>query len=462
MNPTPDPAAPAFATSDPGSAPASALLWPDWVIPIEPRGTVLADHVVAIAGERIASVFPAQELAARYPGQVPARLAGCAILPGFVNLHTHAAMALLRGSADDMPLMRWLQDHIWPSEARWLGEDFVEDGTALACAEFLLGGTTTFNDMYFFPRAAARAVIESGLRAVLGIAVLDFPTVYAADASEYLKLGLAARDEFRAEARLTFAMAPHAPYTVSDASFGRVMTFAEELDLPVHLHVHETLDEIRDSMRTHGARPIARLAGLGVLGPRLIAVHSVHLDRAEIELYARHGVSVAHCPHSNLKLASGIAPLAALRAAGVNVGIGTDGAASNDRLDMLGELRTAALLAKGASSDATVLPAAETLELATLGGARALGLDRQIGSIVPGKLADLVAIQLDTPECLPVYDPIVQIVYSAGREQVRHVWVAGEPLLMDRIPQRVDLAALRARAQRWGRRIQAADHTARP
>lgn len=431
----------------------SRLLHPDWVIPIEPRGQVLSDHTVLIEGDRIAAILPLTQARARHPDAGIERLPGCALMPGLVNAHTHAAMSLLRGFGDDVPLMSWLKDHIWPAEARWVSEAFVEEGTRLACCEFLFAGVTTFNDMYYFPESAARAVMESGLRATIGIVTLDFPSPYASDAADYLAKGFAARDALRDAPRLNFALAPHAPYTVGDATFRKVMTYAEELDLPVHLHVHETVHEIEQSLQHHGVRPIARLAALGVLGPSLIAVHSVHLTDEEIELYARHGVSVAHCPHSNLKLASGIAPLARLRAAGVNVAIGTDGAASNNRLDVLGELHTATLLAKGSSGDAAVIPAAEALELATLGGARALGLERQIGSIAPGKQADLITVRLDEPDCLPVFDPIAQIVYSAGRAQVRDVWVAGERLLADRQPTRIEIAAIRHQARHWGRRL---------
>ncbi len=432
----------------------TALL-PEWLIPIEPQGKVLQDHALVMQGALIEAILPVHELQHRYPHVQRCALPGQALLPGLVNLHAHAAMTLLRGYADDFALMDWLTKHIWPAEARWVSDAFVEDGTALACAEFVRGGVTTFNDMYFFPEAAARAVISSGLRATLGITVLEFPTTWATDADDYLRKGLAARDLLRDEPRLNFAMAPHAPYTVGDATFRRVMTFADELDLPVHLHVHETTTEIDDSLRQHGVRPIERLARLGVLDPRLIAVHAVHLTPGEIDLLAAHGVSVAHCPHSNLKLASGIAPLHELRAAGVNVGIGTDGAASNNRLDVLAETRTAGLLAKGASGQAGTLPAAELLTLATLGGARALGLAAQIGSLQAGKQADLISIQLDMLDTLPLFDAIAQVVYSAGREQVRNVWVAGEALLHDRRLVKVDAEELRSRALAWGRRLQA-------
>jgi len=348
-----------------------------------------------------------------------------ALIPGLVNLHTHASMTLMRGLADDLPLMSWLKDHIWPAEAKHVSPEFVHDGTLLACAEMLRGGITCFNEMYFFPEAAARAALEAGMRAALGIIAFEFPTAYAADANDYIAKGLATRDAFGEEPLLSFCMAPHAPYTVSDKTFTRIVTIAEELDLPIHTHLHETRAEIDDSLAQHKARPLERLAALGVLGPRLIAAHAVHMTEGEIETLARHGASVAHCPSSNLKLASGLAPVAAMMARGVNVGIGTDGAASNNRLDLLEETRMAALLAKAVANDAQALPAHQALAAATLHGARALGLEAAIGSIVPGKYADLSAIAFEEPELAPCYDPVSHLVYAAGRAQVSHVWVAG-------------------------------------
>jgi 5-methylthioadenosine/S-adenosylhomocysteine deaminase len=396
-----------------------------WVIPVEPAA-ILADHSVAVAGGRIVAVRPTAEAEREYRADRRVALPNHALIPGLVNLHTHAAMTLMRGLADDLPLMSWLQDHVWPAESRHVSPEFVYDGTLLACAEMLRGGVTCFNEMYFFPEAAARAALDAGMRAALGIIAFEFPTAYAADASDYIAKGLAARDALRDEPLLSFCMAPHAPYTVSDRTFSKIVTIAEELDLPIHTHLHETKSEIEDSMARHKARPLARLAALGVLGPRLIAVHAVHLTGSEIETLARHGASVAHCPSSNLKLASGFAPVAALLERGVNVGIGTDGAASNNRLDVLEEMRAASLLAKAVGEDAQAMPAQQALAAATLNGARALGLEAAIGSLVPGKFADLCALSFEEPELAPCYDPLSHLVYSAGRGQVSHVWVAGE------------------------------------
>jgi len=381
---------------------------------------------VAVAGGRIVAVCPTAEAERSYEASTRVRLPNHALMPGMVNLHTHAAMTLMRGLADDLPLMTWLKEHVWPAEARHVSYDFVYDGTLLACAEMLRGGVTCFNEMYFYPEAAARAALDCGMRAALGIIAFEFPTRYASDANDYIAKGLAARDALRDEPLLSFCMAPHAPYTVSDKTFTRIGTIAEELDLPIHVHLHETRAEIEESIAQHKARPLERLGALGMLSPRLIAVHAVHLSDQEIAALARHGASVAHCPSSNLKLASGFAPVAALMARGVNVGIGTDGAASNNRLDLLEEMRAAALLAKAVAGDAQAMPAHQALAAATLNGARALGLESSIGSLVPGKCADLCALSFEEPELAPCYDPVSHIAYSAGRAQVSHVWVDGQ------------------------------------
>jgi 5-methylthioadenosine/S-adenosylhomocysteine deaminase len=349
--------------------------------------------------------------------------------------------------------MDWLRNYIWPVETRMVSPEFVRDGTLLACAEMLRGGVTCFNDMYFYPEAAARAALTAGIRAAIGIIVIEMPSPYAGDARDYLARGLAMRDALRDEPLVTFCIAPHAPYSVADATFERIATYAAELDLPVHIHLHETAEEIRESLESHGVRPLERLRRLGLLGPGLLAVHGVHLTAEEIELLARYGCSLAHCPASNLKLASGIAPVARMLEAGVNVCVGTDGAASNNRLDVLSELRLAALLAKGASSDPTALPAHRAIELATLGGARALGLESQIGSLVPGKRADLTAIHLGAVELAHSFDPASDVVYAAGREHVTHVWVEGRPRLAEGALVGIDPRELTRTALHWRERV---------
>lgn len=408
------------------SEPIDLLLRPTWVVPVIPDRVALKGHSVAIRDGAIVAVLPADEADRRFTAKEIADLPGHALIPGLVNLHAHASMSLMRGIADDLPLMQWLQEAIWPAEGKHVSHAFVRDGTALAADEMLRGGITTCNEMYFHPDAAAEAFAAAGMRATVGVAVLEFPTPYAANADEYFRKGLAARDKWQGHPLIRFAMAPHAPYTVSDDSLARVASLAAELDCPIHMHIHETAHEIAESLSQHGVRPLARLARLGLLGPGMIAVHAVHLDAAEIELLASQGCAIAHCPSSNMKLASGIAPVAAMLDKGLTVGLGTDGAASNNRLDLFEEMRQAALLAKVSTMDPTVVPAHTALRMATLDGARALGLDHLIGSIEPGKRADLCAVALDTVNNTPCFDPVSHLVYVAGRESVAHVWVDGE------------------------------------
>jgi 5-methylthioadenosine/S-adenosylhomocysteine deaminase len=409
--------------------PHESLLYARWIIPVEPAGAVLEDHCVALRDGVIEAILPSATAEARFPSYEKVDLGEHALIPGLVNAHTHAAMSLMRGLADDLPLMRWLEEHIWPAEAKHVSPAFVKDGTLLACAEMLRGGVTCFNDMYFFPGATLEAALEAGMRVSLGMIVFDFPSAYGADPDDYLAKGLALRDQWREHPLVSFCLAPHAPYTVSDATLGKIAKLAGEVDVPLHIHLHETEDEIRRSLAEHGVRPLERLRRAGLLGPSLLAVHAVHLEEAEIALLAGHGASVAHCPSSNLKLASGFAPVAKMAAAGINLALGTDGAASNNRLDLFSEMRLAALLAKAVARDTEAMPAHAALRAATLGGAKALGLEARIGSIVAGKAADLAAVRITGPELSPCYDPLSQLVYAAGREHVSDVWVAGRRLL---------------------------------
>ena len=434
--------------------PADLVLLPQWVVPVDIDG-VLTDHAVVIHHGQILDILPADDAHARYDAEQTLPLPGQALIPGLINLHAHAAMSLMRGFADDLPLMTWLNQHIWPAEKKHLSEAFVRDGTLLAAAEMLAGGITTCNDMYFYPQVAGEAFLQAGMRATLGMIVMEFPSAYASDADDYLARGLALRDELKDEPLLSFAFAPHAPYTISNATFGRINTLTEQLGLPIHTHIHETHDEIQDSLKQHGVRPLERLAQLGLLGPNFIGVHAVHVNEAEIDLLAQHGCHVAHCPSSNLKLGSGIAPVARFLQAGVNVGLGTDSAASNNRLDLFAEMRLAALLAKGASSDPAVLPAAAALRAATLNAAQALNLDQQIGSITPGKRADLVAVDLHGLTCQPVFDPVSHLVYVAGRENVSHVWVDGALKFSDRRLVGLNADDLTARATYWRNKLTA-------
>jgi len=396
-----------------------------WIAAVDPD-VVLKNNAVAVHHGRIVAVLPSNEARTRYQASERVTLDDHILIPGLINLHTHAAMTLMRGLADDLPLMQWLQNYIWPAEAAHVSAPFVYDGTRLACAEMLLGGITCFNDMYFFPEAAASAAAEMGMRAVLGITAIEFPTPYASDADDYINKGLAVREQWLNHPLISFCLAPHAPYTVADSTFERLLTLSEQMNLPIHCHVHETAQEITDSLGEHQSRPLERLRKLGLLGPNFIGVHAVHTNDDDLLLLKASGSSVAHCPTSNLKLASGFAPVARMRQLGINIGLGTDGAASNNRLDLFGEMRLASLLLKGLSGDASALPANEALRMATLNGAIALGLSHEIGSITPGKAADLCAVSLAELSSRPCYDPLSHLVNVAGRESVTHVWVAGK------------------------------------
>ncbi len=433
--------------------PADLTVNARWVIPVEPARTVLEHHSVVIRGGNIVAILPTAEANRRYQSAETVSLDTHALIPGFVNAHTHAAMTLFRGLADDLPLMDWLQNHIWPAEGKWVGEEFVRAGTELAAAEMIKSGTTCFNDMYFFADVTARVAESAGLRAVVGLIVLDFPSAWAQNADEYLYKCIRLHDELRHSPNIRTAFAPHAPYTVSDGPLEKIATYAEELGLPVHMHVHETAHEVDESQTRYGMRPLERLARLGLLGPRFIAVHMTQLLSDEIAAIAQQNASVVHCPSSNLKLASGFCPVQKLMDAGVNVALGTDGAASNNNLDMLKEMQLAALLAKGVHGTATALPAHQALTMATLNGARALGLDDRIGSLLPGKAADLIAIDLSAIASEPVYDPVSQVVYAAARDQITDVWVAGRPLLKNRDLITLDESAVRGRAHEWRDKI---------
>ncbi|HUQ50572.1 MAG TPA: TRZ/ATZ family hydrolase [Gammaproteobacteria bacterium] len=432
-----------------------ALICPRWTVRVEP--TVVAEEGLALAidGGRIIDVLARGEAERSYAPRVRHDRTSHVLLPGLVNAHTHAAMTLFRGLADDLPLDSWLRERIWPAEARWIGPDFIADGTRLAVAEMLRGGITCFADMYYHPDVTGAVAADAGMRVVLGMIALDFATSWAKDAEEYLRKGLEVHDRFKAEPLVTTAFAPHAPYSVGDATLQRIRRLADELDVPVHMHVHETAAEVGAAVAETGRRPLARLAALGLVTPALIGVHATELTADEIEQLATSGASVVHCPRSNLKLASGLCPVAKLLAAGVNVALGTDGAASNNRLDLWSEMQTAALLAKHGAGSAAALPAATALRMATINGARALGLAGEIGSLAAGKAADVICVDLSGPEHRPLLDPLSQLVYAASRHDVTDVWVAGEHLVAERTPLRLDVAEICTAAERWGRQLRA-------
>ena len=433
------------------------LIHARWIIPVEPAHTVHEHYAIAIHDGRIIELLPSTLAGQKFQADQEQHFNQHALIPGLINTHTHAAMALFRGLADDLPLMDWLQNHIWPAESRWVNEEFVHDGTQLAVAEMIRGGTTCFNDMYFFPDETARVADAAGMRATVGLIVLDFPTIWAGSADEYIHKGLEVHDRYRNHPLISTAFAPHAPYTVSNAPLERIATLAEELDIPIHMHVHETAHEVMEGEQKFGIRPIERLKNLGLVAPHLLAVHMTQLTDEEIALFAATGAHIVHCPESNLKLASGFCPVHKLNVANVNVALGTDGAASNNDLDMIGELKTAALVAKAVSGEASALPAADALRMATLNGARALGLENTVGSLQAGKAADLVAVHLDEIATQPVYNALSQLVYAASRHQVTDVWVAGKQLLKDQVLTTIDEKAVVAKAKTWGEKIYAED-----
>jgi len=431
------------------------LIHARWIIPVEPESVTYEHHSLAIDGGRIVDLLPIEQARQKYTATHTEELADHALLPGLINCHTHAAMTLLRGIADDLHLMDWLQHHIWPLEQRWVSEAFVRDGTELAIAEMIRGGTTCFQDMYFFPEVAAQQAILHGIRASIGLIVVDFPTVWAENGDAYIEKGLALHDQLRHEPLITTAFAPHAPYTVSDGPLKKIRMFADELELPVHMHVHETRHEVEQEQAKTGMRPLQRLHELGLVTPSLMAVHMTQLTCEEMDLLRDSGAHVVHCPESNLKLASGFCPVAELLARGVNVALGTDGAASNNDLDLFGEMRTAALLAKAVANDASALPAMTALKMATINGAKAIGIDRETGSLEIGKAADVIAVDLSELETQPLYCPVSQIVYAASRRQVSDVWVAGKRLLKHRELTTIDLAALTEKIGQWRQRLSA-------
>jgi 5-methylthioadenosine/S-adenosylhomocysteine deaminase len=426
-----------------------------WVVPVEPHGVVLEDHTVVVDKDRIVALLPTVEARAAYAPRERSELGDHVLIPGLINTHTHNPMTLLRGLADDLPLMVWLQQHIWPAEAKVIGPEFVRDGVELAVAEMLRGGTTCANENYFFPDAIGATYRRMGFRATVGLPIIEFPTAWAKSQDDYFERAGEVHDSFRGDALISTAFAPHAPYTVSDASFERIRVLSDQLDIPVHLHTHETAHEVEDEKKKSGLRPFQRLQKLGIVNDRLIAVHFTQITEGEIAACAEAGVSVVHCPESNLKLASGFCPVEKLRLAGVNVAIGTDGCASNNDLDMFGEMRTAAMLAKAVADDASAFDAAYTLRAATLNAAKAIGLDGQIGSIEPGKQADLTAVRLSDLETQPMYHVASQLIYATGRHQVSDVWIAGQRKLRQRELVDVDVEGILAKTRAWRERIAA-------
>lgn len=424
-----------------------------WIIPIIPHNRVLENCALVIDLGNIIALLPQEEAAKRYQAQQTLHLESHVLMPGLVNAHGHAAMSLLRGYADDQPLHTWLNEHIWPAEARWVSEDFVRDGTELALAEMIKSGTTCFADMYFYPEQAAQACLDARIRCQLAFPVLDFPTAWGLGSDDYINKGLALHDTFRGNHLINIAFGPHAPYTVSNEPLHKIAVLAQEMDKPIHIHLHETAQEISDSLKQYSCRPTQRLMDLGLLSPLTQCVHMTQIDDSDIAILQQSGAHVIHCPESNLKLASGFCPVNKLLGNNINVAIGTDGAASNNDLDLFSELRTAALLAKAVAMDASVLDAHTALRMATLNGAKALGLEEKIGSLEIGKSADVIAIDMGELDMQPIYHPASQLVYTHSGRHVSHVWVEGKALLVDRELQTLNERELLGKAKWWRKQI---------
>ncbi|GAB1261965.1 TRZ/ATZ family hydrolase [Aurantivibrio plasticivorans] len=431
------------------------LISAKWIIPVIPEDQVFSDCSIAIAANKIVGIYPQSEALKRFNATEIIDLNEHALIPGLINAHGHLAMSLLRGYADDLPLYTWLEQHIWPAEGRWVSPEFVKDGAQLAMAEMIRGGTTCFSDMYFFPDQVAEAAQQANMRAQITAPVLDFPTAWADNADEYISKAIEVHDQFRTSSLITVGFGPHAPYTVSDAPFQKVATYAEELQAPIQVHLHETAQEVSDALSNTGKRPIERLNELGFFSPAVQCVHMTTLTDEDIEVIQRCGAHVIHCPESNLKLASGMAPVAKLLKAGVNVALGTDGCASNNDLDLLGEMRTAALLAKAVSGDAAMVNAHQALRMATINGAKAMGKEREIGSLEVGKFADIAAIKLDQIENLPMFNPVSQLVYSHVSHQVSDVWVNGQPVMRQRELLTLNQRDIANRIQQWQQKMSA-------
>ncbi len=429
------------------------LICARWLLPIVPRDTVVENHAIAISDGRIIEILPTQEATAQYQAQQLITLKDHILMPGLINAHGHAAMTLFRGMADDFPLMTWLENYIWPAEQKWVDETFVKDGTELAIVEMLRSGTTCFSDMYFFPNQAAEAAHQAGMRAQIVFPIFDMPSAWGRDANDYIHKGLQVRDDFKHSQFVDVNFGPHAPYTNSDGPLQRVAVLSEELDCPVQMHLHETAHEVNDAFKEDGRRPLQRMFELGLLSPRMQCVHMTEINDADLELLIKTSANVIHCPTSNLKLASGFCPVAKLTEAGINIALGTDGAASNNNLDLFSEMNNAALLAKLVAADATALPAHQALRMATINGARALGIEDRVGSLEAGKQADIIAIDLSDIESQPLYNPSSQLVYTHCAQLVRHVWIAGRQVLQDRQPCTLNLDELGDKARHWHDKI---------
>ena len=430
------------------------IINPEWLLTVE-DGQILSGQSVVIESDLIINILDSDLAKSTYPNAEQIDLPKQVLMPGLINCHGHTAMNLFKGMADNLPLMSWLEEHIWPAEGKWVSPEFVADGTKIGIAEMLKSGTTCYSDMYFFPEVSADTAATLGMRAICYGPVLDFPTPYGSGPDDYIEKIVTAHNHFKHHPLVNIGFGPHAPYTVSDEPLSNIRILADQLNIPIQIHLHETEFEVADAVEKTGMRPSERLAKLNILGPDVQAVHVTQVTESDIALYKEHNTHIIHCPESNLKLASGFCPVNQLQKAGINVALGTDSSASNNDLDMIGEMRTAALIAKAVAKDASALPALEAIKMATINGAKALGKENEIGSIKIGKQADLISIDLNDIASAPVYDPISQIVYTATRNQVDHVWVAGKLQVKNKQLCHMNEDQLVELAQQWAHKIQA-------
>ncbi len=414
-----------------------------WILPLDETDRFLEKSAIIIDKGKIIKIMPSTAVEHEFCSKNVSSLDNHVVLPGFINCHTHSPMNLFRGVADDLPLKRWLTEHIWPAEQSIITPETTQLGSQLAIAEMIRSGTTCFNDHYFFPEATEQAAILSGIRASLGLLVFDIETLWSQNETEALDKAehiLATR--YLKHPNINWTIAPHAPYSVNDAALKHIKAISDKYEIPVHIHIHETQQEIDDSLQQHGCRPLARLKKFGLVNQRLLAVHMVHLDNEDFTTIEDSNINIIHSPESNLKLGSGIAPIYALQQKGFNIALGTDGAASNNDLDMIGEMRTASLIAKGSTHNPTALNAYEVLKMACINGARALGLDKITGSLEIGKQADIIALDVSDYWQQPIFNPATHIVYTGNRMSVTDSWVNGKQILKDKQLTTIDTAEL--------------------
>ncbi len=425
-----------------------------WIVPIIPKGRVLEGCSLVVDNGVISALCATEQVEHHYEPAEWVKLPNHVLMPGLINSHCHAAMNLLRGYADDTSLDTWLKERIWPAEQAHVCEDFVTDGTQLAIAEMIATGTTCFSDMYFYPEAVASVANDTGMRAQVCFPILTFANAWAQDAEDHLRKGLKLSDNYRSNDLINIGFGPHAPYTVDDDSLRRIATLSNELQAPVQIHLHETKQEVDNALKESGKRPLERIHELGILSPSTQCVHMTQISDKDIEALVSTGSHVVHCPQSNLKLNSGLCPTQKLLDAGINVSLGTDGAASNNSLDMFAEIKTAALVGKLAADDASAVSAQTGLEMATINGAKTLGLESSIGSLQPGKQADLIAVDFSTVNAMPVHNVISQLVYSTSGQQVSHSWIAGKALLKDRKFTTFSIEKLKTKVNYWEETLQ--------